>query len=48
MGGMYITEVLRDYTMVVASTEEVNQLYGLTSAPKGEVYIQLQPRMKRK
>ena len=48
MGGMYITIILRDFTLVVASTEEVNQLYGLTSAPKGEVCVQLQPRMKKK
>ena len=48
MGGMYITEVLRDYTLVVSSDEEVNQLfYGLVSAPRGEIYVQLRPRIKK-
>ena len=45
MGGLYITEILRDYTIVaVSSHEEIDQVHGLTSAPKGEVYIRLRSR----
>ena len=47
MGGMYIIELLRDFTLLVSASEEVSQLYGLTSAPTGDVYIQVQPRMKK-
>ena len=46
MGGMYITELLRDFTIILSSDDKVNQVYGLTSAPKDEVCIQIQPRSK--
>ena len=47
MGGLYITEILRDYMIVaVSSDEELNRVYGRASAPKGEVCIQLRSRKK--
>jgi cytochrome P450 len=47
MGGIYITEILRDYTIVAVSTDkEIDQVYGRVSSPKGDVYIQLRSRKK--
>ena len=47
LGGMYITELLRDYAILpVSSGDEIDQEYGRVSSPKGEVYIQLRSRKK--